>query len=147
MKFTLKLVLSIIAIIACILACSRYFVVRQNFMHSIEKRIMQNTNQHTYQRYYIESNVIGLIQQGEEITNDKIADFIKSLYSYLGENSERIALYNENGELIFSNFDIIEDINIKSFFSQQPNYYIRKVEDKSYMLFVSSLTNTYNKYL
>ena len=31
MKFTLKLVLSIIAIMACILSVSRYFIVRQIF--------------------------------------------------------------------------------------------------------------------
>jgi len=62
MRFTFKLVLSITAIMSCILACSRYFVIRNNFINSLEKRIIQNINQNTYQRYYIESNAIRTIR-------------------------------------------------------------------------------------
>ena len=77
MKFSLKLVLCIIVIMACILSCSRFFIIRQSFRHSIEKSANQNSNQNIAQRYYIESNIVKNIQQGEEITNDKVIEYIK----------------------------------------------------------------------
>lgn len=141
MKFSLKLVLSIIVIMTCILSCNRFFIIRQSFRHSIEKSANQNSNQNIAQRYYIESNIVNNIQQGEEITNDKVIEYISSLYSYIGENSEKIALYDEKENIIFSNFEKTKDMNINSLLTEETNnYYIRKVEDKHYMLFSSYLT-------
>ncbi len=139
MKFSLKLVLCIIVIMACILSCSRFFIIRQSFRHSIEKSANQNSNQNIAQRYYIESNIVKNIQQGEEITNDKVIEYIKSLYSYIGENSEKIALYDDKKNIIFSNFEKTKDMNI-NLTKETDNYYIRNVEDKYYMLFSSYLT-------
>ena len=145
MKFSLKLVLSIIAIMACILSCSRFFIIRQSFRHSIEKSANQNSNQNIAQRYYLESNIVNNIQQGEEITNEKIIEYIKSLYSYIGENSEKIVLYDETENVIFSNFEKTKDMNINILLKEETdNYYIRRVENRHYMLFSSYLTNNNN---
>ncbi len=141
MKFSLKLVLSIIVIMACILSCSRFFIIRQSFRHSIEKSANQNSNQNIAQRYYIESNIVNNIQRGEEITNENVIEYIKSLYSYLGDNSEKIALYDEKENIIFSNFEKMKDMNINTLLLKEvDNYYIRNVEDRHYMLFSSYLT-------
>ena len=80
MKFWVKLDLSIILMIAVILSCSRFMVVRQNFKYSIESSVEQNTNQHRLERYSLESNMINNIQLGEEVTNEEIVQSIQSLY-------------------------------------------------------------------
>ena len=141
MKFTLKLVLSIIAIMACILSLSRYFLVRQSFVHLIEKSASQNANQHILQRYYIESNIINNIEQGEEITSDKIEEYVKDLYMYMGENSEKVILYNyDRYEIIFSNFEQIEELDFEFIFnSESGEYYIKELNNKYYMLFPSRI--------
>lgn len=140
MKITLKLVLSIIAIMACILSVSRYFIVRQSFEHSLEKSGAQNYKQHILQRYYIESNIISNIEIGEEITNEMIVEYVKALYRYMGENSERITLYNKQ-EIIFSNFDEVEKLDFDFIYNNQDgDYYIREVNSRHYMLFSSNIT-------
>jgi len=58
----------------------------------------------------------------------------------MGEESERIALYNENYELIFSNFDIGDNNNLKDFFTEENSYFIKKSENKNYMIFSSNLS-------
>lgn len=62
MKFWKKLVLFIITIIAIILSCSRYYIVRSNFLHSIEIASKQNTNQHVLEKYMLESKIVNNIQ-------------------------------------------------------------------------------------
>lgn len=58
MKFGKKLVLFTIAIIAVILSCSRYYIVRNNFLHSIENSSKQNTNQHILEKYMLENYIV-----------------------------------------------------------------------------------------
>ena len=141
MRFTLKLVLSIIAIMACILSFSRYFLIRQSFINSLEKSASQNVNQHILQKYYIESNVINSIEQGDEITTEKITEYVKNLYMYMGESSEKIILYDyDRYEIIFSNFEPIEKLDFKFIFnSESGEYYIKEANNKYYMLFPSKI--------
>ncbi len=62
MKFAQKLVLFIITIISIILACSRYMIVKNNFLHAIETCVLQNTNHHALEKYVLESQLIKEIQ-------------------------------------------------------------------------------------
>lgn len=138
MKFWVKLDLSIILMIAVILSCSRFIVVRQNFKYSIETSVEQNTNQHRLERYSLESNMINNIQLGEEVTNEEIVQSIQSLYSYMENDAGNVAVFTQNREMIFGNFDEIEKVVIDDFFYQEiDNYSIRKIGDKHYMLFFS----------
>lgn len=138
MKFWVKLDLSIILMIAVILSCSRFIVVRQNFKYSIETSVEQNTNQHRLERYSLESNMINNIQLGEEVTNEEIVQSIQSLYSYMENDAGNVAVFTQNKEMIFGNFDEIEKVVIDDFFYQEiDNYSIRKIGDKHYMLFFS----------
>ena len=57
MKFWKKLVLFVITTISIILSCSRYYIVRNNFLHSIENSSIQNKNQHILERYMLENEV------------------------------------------------------------------------------------------
>ena len=138
MKFWVKLDLSIILMIAVILSCSRFLVIRQNFKYSIESSVEQNTNQHRLERYSLESSMINNIQLGEEVTNEKIVQSIQSLYSYMENDAGKVAVFTENKEMIFGNFDEIGKVAIDEFFYQEiDNYSIRKIGDKHYMLFFS----------
>ena len=98
MKFWMKLDLSIILMIAMILSCSRFIVVRQNFKYSIENSVEQNTNQHRLERYSLESNVINDIQLGEEVTNEKIVQSIQMLCSYMESDSGKVAVFGKEKE-------------------------------------------------
>lgn len=62
MKFGRKLVLFVITIISIILACSRFYIVKNNFLNSIENSSRQNKNQHTLEKYMLESEIVKYIQ-------------------------------------------------------------------------------------
>ena len=65
---------------------------------------------------------------------------MKALYRYMGENSERITLYNKQ-EIIFSNFDEVEKLDFDFIYNNQDgDYYIREVNSRHYMLFSSNIT-------
>lgn len=138
MKFWVKLMLGTIIIISITLSFSRYIIVRQNFLNSIKNNANQNINQHHLERYYLESNIISKIQLGEEIEKEYIIEYIKSLYSYIEDNMEKVAIYTENKEEIFSNFEQINKINLEQLFNKEEDQYcIKKIENKNYMIFSS----------
>ncbi len=63
MKIWKKLVLFTIAIISIVLSFSRYYIVKNNFLHSIENTSKQNINQHSLEKYMLESNIVKSIQE------------------------------------------------------------------------------------
>ena len=102
MKFWIKLILGIVTIISIILSVSRYITVRQNFINSLDNNVKQNANKHRLERYYLDSNIVSKIQQGEEFTEDHLYEYIKSLYSYMENDLEGIEIYSENKVKIIS---------------------------------------------
>lgn len=145
MKFWKKLVLFIITIISIILSISRYLVVKNNFTHSIENISKQNTNQHILEKYMFESYMVKNIGEGNEITNESITEYLKSLYTNVDNNSELIALYTEDYTKIYSNIKEIETIDIRPILDvKNDKFALRKINDKHYMLF-SSHWNINNK--
>lgn len=62
MKFGRKLVLFIIGVVSIILSCSRFYIVKNNFLTSIENSSRQNRNQHTLEKYMLESEIVKNIQ-------------------------------------------------------------------------------------
>lgn len=139
MKFWKKLVLFMIATISVILSVSRYYVVRNNFLHSIENSSKQNMNQYILEKYMLSSNIIKTIQEGEEVTNERIIQYLKSLHTYMGTNSELVALYTQDYEKIYSNAEEIDNLDITSILSkQQDHFYLQEIGNRHYMLFPSN---------
>lgn len=139
MKFWEKLVLFIMTIITIVLSCSRYYMVKSNFLHSIENSKNQNMKQHMLEKYMLESNIIKSIQQGESVTESQVVDYLKSMYTYMKNNSEPVALYDENYEEIYSNINDIDKLDIKEMLNKEKEMYaIRQAEEKNYMLFSSN---------
>lgn len=138
MKFWKKLVLFIITVISIVLSCSRYYVVNNNFLHSIESHQKQNTNQHILEKYMLESNIVKEIQLGKEVTDETITEYLKSLYTYMGNSTELVALYTEEYKKIYSNIEQIDEVNIQSLLDKEiDNYALREINGIHYMLFSS----------
>lgn len=141
MKFWIKLMLGIVIIISIILSFSRYITVRQNFINSLEKEVKQNSNKHRLERYYLDSNIVSKIQQGEEFTDDHLIEYIKSLYSYMENDLESVEIYAEDTSQIFSNFDKTGDLGLQNLFDKENDkYIIREIENENYMVFCSYYT-------
>ena len=116
MKFWKKMVLFVITTISIILSCSRYYIVKNNFVNSIANSSKQNTNQHILEKYMLESEIVKKIQEGEEITDSKIIQYLKSLSTYT-----------------------IETLDIRSILSEESDIYcFREINDKHYMLISSN---------
>lgn len=149
MKFWSKLCLSTIIIIFIILSFSRYIIVRQNFLNSMESSSNQNARRHHLERYYLEGNIISKIELGEEVENESIVEYIKSIYSYTNEDAEKIAIYTENMERIFCNFQQIDNLDVEKLFNKEiDQYYLKKIENKYYMVFSSYWSiNSSNMYI
>ena len=118
MKFWKKLVLFIITMIAIVLSCSRHYIVKSNFLHSIENSKNQNMKQHMLEKYMLESNMIKNIQLGEGISDENIVEYLESLYQYMENNSEFVAIYNEAYEKIYSNINEIDQVEIKEILNE-----------------------------
>lgn len=139
MKTWKKATLLVIVIMSIVLACSRYYVIKNNFFYSIHNiSSVQNYNQNILEKYMLESNIIKNIQEGTEVTYETITEYLKSLNQYMEDNSELVALYTEDYEKLYSTIEDIDKIDITSLLTErQSNYALRKIGDKHYMLFSS----------
>lgn len=141
MKFWEKLILFIITIISVVLSCSRYYIVRNNFFNSIENSSKQHTNQNILEKYMLESYIIKDIQLGEETTDEKMIEYLQTIYNSIKNNSERVAVYTEDYEQIYSNISNIETIDISSILNNDSDVYcLREFNDNHYMIFSSHWT-------
>ncbi len=139
MKFWKKLALFVITIISIILACSRYYIVKSNFIHSIENSIKQNTNQHILEKYMLENEIVKKIQEGEEVTDEKIVEYLKSLYNFIENSSEIVALYSDDYKLIYSNNNTIDELDISLILDNDIDMYcFKELANKQYMLVSSN---------
>ncbi len=144
MKFWIKLMLGIIIIISIILTLSRYIMVRQNFINSLENSVKQNITQHRLERYYLDSNIVSKIQQGEEFSEEHLYEYISSLIDYMNNDLASIEIYSEDKVKIISSFpkshklklDNIDDLLDK----EVDKYIIREIENENYMIFCSYYT-------
>ena len=141
MKFWKKLTLFIITMISIILACSRYYIVKNNFSHSIENSFNEHENQHILEKYMLETNIINEIQKGEEITNEKIIEYVKSLNSYMENNLELVFLYDENCNSLYSSKVLDNKLDIESKLNSNiDNYFLKKIDNNNYIVFISNLS-------
>ena len=155
MKFWKKLVLFVVTIVSIILACSRYYIVKNNFEHAIQNTIKQNTNKHILEKYMLETDIVKELQESGEITDEKIIEFVKSLYTNIEDNSEFVAIYKDNSEFvaiykdnfeqIYSSIKSIEKLDISSILNKEiDTYCFREIDNNHFMLITSnwSINNT-----
>ena len=92
MKFGVKIVISVIAIISIIFSLAGIIIIKSNFEHSLEKMINQNVESHNLERYGIENNIDSNIDKNGNISREKLSSYAISFVSYLA-NSKKISIY------------------------------------------------------
>ena len=135
MKFWRKQVLFTVAAISIILGCSRYYIVRNNFMHSMADIAAQKAHQHILEKYMLESRIVRSIQEGKEVTDELLLDYVRFPREYMGEGSEYVALYTEDYREIYSDIEGLEEVDIRALFDGQTDQYtLRTIRGKPYLL-------------
>lgn len=137
MKFGVKIVISVIAIISVIFSIAGIVIIESNFKHSLEKTVSQNIDSHTLERYGIENNISNNIDKNGNISREKLSSYAISLVSYL-ENDKKISIYIEN-EKLYSNIDIDEETFVFFCKEKDVKYIIKDIESQKYMLVSSSV--------
>ena len=137
MKFGVKIVISVIAIISIIFSIAGIVIIKSNFKHSFEKTINQSIDSHVLERYGIENNIATNIEKNGNISREKLSSYAISLVSYLG-NAKKISIYMEN-EKIYSNIDIDEESLAFLSKANDVKYIIKDIEKQKYILVSSSI--------
>ena len=145
MKFTFKIIISVITIISIIFSIAGVTMCKQNFTHSLENTINQNIDNHLLIRYGIENNTIENIDENGAISDKKIIEYARNLILYL-ENNKNFSIYSNNN-VIYSNLEIDltdEDLNFLNN-SKEIKYLLKDINNKRYMIIGSSLEINTNK--
>lgn len=137
MKFGVKIVISVIAIISIIISIAGIIMIKSNFGHSLKKIINQNIESHNLERYGIENNIDSNIDKNGNISREKLSSYAISFVSYLA-NSKKISIYIEN-EKIYSNIDIDEESLAFLSDAKGVKYIIKDIDNLKYMLVSSSV--------
>ena len=137
MKFGVKIVISVIAIISIIFSIAGIIIIKSNFEHSLENIINQNIESHNLERYGIENNIDSNIDKNGNISREKLSSYAISFVSYLA-NSKKILIYIEN-EKIYSNIDIDEESLVFLRDVKEVKYVIKEIDNLKYMLVSSSV--------
>lgn len=142
MKFSLKLVGFTTMIIAILFSIGGFVFVSQNFSYSLDTISKQNVAQHTIERYAIESNIMNLFLNSEDITDEKLIKMGNELTRYLSENKKYLGLYNDRKNMIFSNMPaFISQDNISESMNNNSNeYIIRETPLQTYMMITSFIS-------
>lgn len=137
MKFTVKIIISVIAIISIIFSASGMLVIKSNFEYSLQNTINQKLDAHTLERYGIENDIVNNIDEKGTISKEKLNSYLITLVSYL-QNDKKIEVYIEN-EKIYSNIEI--DNETFNFLSENKDmkYVIRDIGKRKIMLVSSSI--------
>lgn len=137
MKFGIKIVISVIAIISIIFSIAGIIIIRSNFKHSLEKTINQNIDSHTLERYGMENNIDINIDKKGNISREKLSSYAISFVSYLA-NDRKISIYIQN-EKLYSNIDIDEDSLAFLSKEKEVKYIIKDIDNLKCMLVSSSI--------
>lgn len=138
MKFTVKIIISVTAIIAIIFSLAGIIMCQQNFSYSLDKIVSQNIENHLLKRYGVENNIVSNVTQKQEIQKEKIVEYANSLAPYL-KNDKQFAIYVEN-QMMYSNLEIDLDKDNLAFLSstQEVVYLLKEQEHSKYMIMGSS---------
>lgn len=140
MKFALKLVFSVMIIVCILFSISGILFVKQNFNHALSVTTEQNADQHMLQKYTLESNMLGFILNGETYTDEKLSAYTSRLTDFAGGIQKYLGVFQKDSVCIYSNLPAFSTKTIsKAIKLNEKSCLTKKVRDKTYMLFASSL--------
>lgn len=144
MKFTVKIIVSVTAIIAIIFSMAGIMLCHQNFTYALKKTINQSIDHHLLERYGIENNMINSIAEDEKMAKEKTIEYAKNLISYLG-NNQQFSIYVEK-EQIYSNLALdLDQESLEMLLNSQEIQYIIKNHDKEKYIVIASSLEINNK--
>lgn len=110
MKFSLKILIGTMMIVALMFTLSGIFLIHSNFKNSYNLQMKQNTEEHYLEKYSIESNINDNINDNGNIDIKNLESYLYTLTSYL-ENSRKLIIYVE-GEKVWNNvpFEVDQDL-------------------------------------
>lgn len=135
MKFTFKIIISILAIISVIFSIAGIVIIKSNFEYSFEKIKKQNIDSHILERYGVKNNIDNNVTENGEISKSKLVDYIRNLVAYL-ENNKQMSIYMEN-ENLYSNIEIDKESLEFLSNSEKMKYTITDIDNIKYMLISS----------
>ena len=140
MKFSWKMVICNILIIAVLFSAGGYFMIRQNYTAAFDSAAAGNRNQHLLEKYAVESKLMNTVVNELPITQEVIKESGTQITNYLGEQSKYICIFDENGEQVFNS---LPDGFDKDFITQSKentgSYLIRKSGGYTYMILTSEI--------
>ena len=137
MKFTLKIILSVMAIISIIFSIAGMAIINSNFEHSFEQTLSQNIDSYKLERYGLKNNIDSKIDENGEISKTEVNSYARNLNSYL-ENSRKFCIYIEDEE-VYSNMEIDNTTFEKLKNAENITYIINDIESNKYMFISSKL--------
>ena len=137
MRFTFKIIISVIAIISIVFSVAGIIIIKSNFEHSFENIKQQCIDSHTLERYGIENNIDNNIDENGQISKEKLVSYIRNLVIYL-ENNKQISIYMEN-ENLYSNIEIDKESLDFLNNSGEMKYLIKELDGTKYMLISSTV--------
>lgn len=141
MKFSIKLVGFTTIIIALLFSIGGFVFVNNNFNHSLDYTVKQNTAQHIVERYSVESNFVNTILNTTELSDDDVKNIGNELTRYLGFIDRQIGIYKSSGQPVFTSIvPKISDEILNEAINSPNEYMIRKIGDENYMLISSPIT-------
>lgn len=141
MKFSTKLTLMVSMLLAVALSLGGFWLVRQNFNHSLQSTVGYNENQHLLERYALESELLALMAREEPATDERLVRYGLSLMDYFGDEQKLVAFYSEDYTEIYTSFppEISPQLRIEVVTAGAESYRIVKLNGKMYMLLASAI--------
>lgn len=102
MKIASKITLSMSVLIAVVFSVVGYLMIEDSFSNSYHTVIEQNVNQHTLERYAVESYINKQLENEAAVSEDIIAESLHSLTSFMDNDQRFIAAYKQDKNLLYS---------------------------------------------
>lgn len=110
MKFSLKILIGTMLIVAMMFTISGIFLIHSNFKNSYNLQIKHNYEEHYLEKYSIENNINDNINDDGIINIENLKNYLYTLTSYL-ENSRKLIIYVDH-EKVWNNvpFQLNQDM-------------------------------------
>lgn len=131
MKFSLKILIGTMVIVALMFTISGIFLIHSNFKNSYNLQMNHNIEEHYLEKYSIETNINDNIDKNGNIDIEDLESYLHTLTSYL-ENSRKLLIYVDD-ELVWDNvpFDLNQEM-------LKDNIITHEADSKKYSIITSN---------
>ena len=135
MKFSAKVFMCTIIIIAVSFSIGAYLLISGNFNSALEREIRRGLEEYQLLRFAYESGVLSRELQGDLLTEQMLKDVARQVASDVGSIQEMVRIYGDSLEGIYSTLDFQQrDLSlIQSLPQGSRKYIIEKIDDRVYM--------------